>query len=176
MNLRCARCYNFKITITSPVNILWCLASLDQAVILAYLFPSLAWRLTALMTLVSTNCGDRGLAPMNFTFNPRGYFTGEGAIVWSIQYKVSPQTKQTTAKITWDVIKWKHFPRYWQNCAGNSPGTGEFPAQRPVKWSFDVFFDLGLDKRVSKQSWRWWFETPSRPLWRHCNGWRVQLT
>ena len=27
-------------------------------------------------------------------------------------------------------------------CAGNSPVNGEFPAQRPVTWSFDVFFDL----------------------------------
>ena len=55
-------------------------------------------------------------------------------------------------------------------CAGNSPVTGEFPAQRPVTRSFDVFFDLRLNKRLSKQSWGWWFETPSHPLWRHCNG------
>ena len=33
------------------------------------------------------------------------------------------------------------------------------------------FFDLRLDKRLSKQSWGWWFETLSRPLWRHSNGW-----
>ena len=54
-------------------------------------------------------------------------------------------------------------------CAGNSPVTGEFPAQRPVTRSFDVFFDPRLNKRLSKQSWGWWFETPSRPLWRHRN-------
>ena len=35
-------------------------------------------------------------------------------------------------------------------CAGNSPVTGEFPAQRPVTRSFDVFFDLHLNKRLSK--------------------------
>ena len=52
-------------------------------------------------------------------------------------------------------------------CAGNSPVTGEFPTQRPVTWSFDVFFDLRLNKRLSKQSWGWWFETQSRSLWRH---------
>ena len=52
-------------------------------------------------------------------------------------------------------------------CAGNSP---EFPAQRPVTRSFDVFFDLHPKKWLSKQSWGWWFEKPSRPLWRHCNG------
>ena len=53
--------------------------------------------------------------------------------------------------------------------AGNSPVTGDFPAQRPVTWSFDVFFDLRLNKLLNKQSWGWWFENPSRPLWRHCN-------
>ena len=36
--------------------------------------------------------------------------------------------------------------------AGNSPVTGEFPAQRPVTRNFDVFFDLRLNKRFSKQS------------------------
>ena len=49
-------------------------------------------------------------------------------------------------------------------------GPGEFPAQRPVTLSFDVFFDLRLNKPLSKQSWGWWFETQSSPLWRHCNG------
>ena len=54
-------------------------------------------------------------------------------------------------------------------CAGNSPVPGEFPAQRPVTRSFDAFFDLCLNKRLSKQSRGWWFETPSGSLWRHCN-------
>ena len=34
-------------------------------------------------------------------------------------------------------------------CAGNSHAIGEFPAQRPVTRSFDVFFDLRLNKRLS---------------------------
>ena len=55
-------------------------------------------------------------------------------------------------------------------CAGNSPVTGEFPAQRPVTRSFNIFFDLRLNKRLSKQWWGWWFETPSRSSWRHCHG------
>ena len=54
-------------------------------------------------------------------------------------------------------------------CARNSPVTGEFPAQRPVTRSFDVFFDLRLNKQLSKQWWGGWFETPLCPLWRHCN-------
>ena len=68
---------------------------------------------------------------------------------------------------------WRHqmetFSALLASCAGNSPVTGEFPAQRPVTRSCDVFFDLRLNKRLSKQSWGWWFDTPSHPLWRHCN-------
>ena len=60
-----------------------------------------------------------------------------------------------------DVIKWKHFWRYWLFVWG---------IHRPAMRSFDVFFDLRLNKQLSKQSWGWWFETPSRTLWRHCNG------
>ena len=52
-------------------------------------------------------------------------------------------------------------------CAGNSQVTGEFHTQSPVTRSFDVFFDLRLNKRLSKPPWGWWFETPSRPLWRN---------
>ena len=55
-------------------------------------------------------------------------------------------------------------------CAGNSPVSGEFPAQRPVTRSFDIFFDMHLIKRLSKHSRGRWFETLSRPLWRHCNA------
>ena len=58
-------------------------------------------------------------------------------------------------------------------CAGNSPDPGEFPTQRPVTRSFDVYFDLRLNKRLSKQSWGWWFETPSRQLWCHRNRMRM---
>ena len=53
---------------------------------------------------------------------------------------------------------------------GKSPVTGELSAQKPVTRSFDVFFGLRMDKRLSKQGWDWWFGTPSRPLWRHCNA------
>ena len=78
------------------------------------------------------------------------------------------------------IFPFRHCWTWWRHqmkpssallaiCAGNSPVTGEFPAQRPVTLSFDVFFDLRLNKRLSKQSWGWWFETPSHPVLRHCN-------
>ena len=74
---------------------------------------------------------------------------------------------------------WRHqmetFSTILALCAGNSPVTGEFPIQRPVTRSFDVFFDLRLNERLSKQSLGWWFETPSPPLWRHSNGFRIRV-
>ena len=83
-------------------------------------------------------------------------------------------------------IDWTHcglskcLPSWWRHqmepfsallaiCAGNSPVPGEFPTQRPVTRSFDIYFDLHPNKRLSKQSWGWWFETISWSLWRHCN-------
>ena len=59
-----------------------------------------------------------------------------------------------------DVIKWRHFPRYWPFVRGIHRSPVNSP-HRPVTRSFDVFFDL--------QWWGWWIETPSCPLWRHCN-------
>ena len=52
---------------------------------------------------------------------------------------------------------------------GNSPVTVEFLSQRPVMRSFDVFFDLQLNKGWSKQSWLQRSETPLCSLWCHCN-------
>ena len=55
---------------------------------------------------------------------------------------------------------------------GKSTGHRWIPSHRPVTRSFDVFFDLRYNKRLSKQSRRRWFETPSRSLWRHYNDMR----
>ena len=69
---------------------------------------------------------------------------------------------------------WRHqretFSALLAICAGNSPVSGEFPTQRAVTLSFDVFVYLHPNIRLSKQWWGWWFETPSCPLWRHRNG------
>ena len=52
---------------------------------------------------------------------------------------------------------------------GEFTGPGEFSTQRPVTRSFDLYFDLRRNKRLSKQSWGWWFETLSWSFWRHHN-------
>ena len=74
---------------------------------------------------------------------------------------------------TWWLHQMETFSALLAICAGNSPVPGEFPTQRPVTRSFDVFFDLRPNKRLSKQWWGWWFETQLCPLWRHRNGWAL---
>ena len=71
--------------------------------------------------------------------------------------------------LSWWGHQMKTFSELLAICVGNSPVPGEFPAQRPVTQSFDAFFDLRLNKWLSKQSWGWWFEMLSRPLWLHYN-------
>ena len=75
-----------------------------------------------------------------------------------------------------DVIKWKHFPRYWPFVRGIHQSPVNSPHK--VQWREALMFSLicALNKRLSKQSRGWWFETPSRPLWRHCNGMRDTLS
>ena len=60
-------------------------------------------------------------------------------------------------------------------CEGNPPVIGKFPLQRPVSRSYDIFFDLRLNKRLSKRSIHRWFEKPSRSLWRHCNTYDCKI-
>ena len=90
-----------------------------------------------------------------------------------MQY-TGPNQPNMAAWTAWTNPWWRHqmetFSVLLAICVGNSLVTSEFPSQRPVTWSFGVFFDLRFNKRLSKQSWGWWFEIPSHPLWRHCNG------
>ena len=73
-----------------------------------------------------------------------------------------------------DVIKqtryWPYVRGIHRSLLGDSPAIGEFPLQRPVTRTFDVFFDLRLNRRLSEQSISRWFETTSHSLWSHCNG------
>ena len=79
----------------------------------------------------------------------------------------SPQTHLTSLMMTSSS---GNIFRVTGHLCGEFTGPGDFPTQRPVTRSFDVFFDLRLNKRLSKQSWGWWFDTQSLPLWRQCNG------
>ena len=92
-------------------------------------------------------------------------------IKWSYERdEIQSNTDELQSQRKTVVAWWRHQMETFSALLAPSPVTGEFPEQRPVTRSFDVFFDLRLNKRLSKQSWNWWFETPSRPLWRHFNG------
>ena len=89
--------------------------------------------------------------------------------IQSAPYYIIDLCKMWLYLLSW----WRHlketFSALLALCAGISPVTGEFPTQRPVTRNFDVFLDLRLKERLSKQSWGCWFETLLCPLWRHCN-------
>ena len=109
----------------------------------------------------------------------------------STQILIFSLKKSTSECIVFDVIFillseevasktwWRHqmetLSAFLALCEGNSPVTGGFPSQRPAKRGFDVFFDLRMNIRLSKQSRRRWFETPSRSYWRHCNVFRIRF-
>ena len=81
---------------------------------------------------------------------------------WSVSlyiyiYTISRQTSlmqrlltRSTEAFTW----WRHqngnILRVTGPLWGESNVTGGFPSQRPVTWSFDVFFDFRLNKRLNK--------------------------
>ena len=100
--------------------------------------------------------------------NSQGCFTGTRATVWLSQSLWgNPEGFICTHD---DVIKWKHFPRYWpfvrgiHRCPVNSPHKGQW------RGALMLSVICALNKRLSKQSWGWRCETPSRSLWRRCNG------
>ena len=113
-----------------------------------------------------------------------GIITCYGGIYWSVLFQVMAWclgqhrvintinaglslTRSSGSDYVW--MKSKAFSWWRHHFRVTDPLWGEFTGHRPVTRSFDVFFDLRLNKRLSKQSWSWWFETPSRSLWRHCN-------
>ena len=102
----------------------------------------------------------------------RSYIHHCNAITFS--YQLYPCISQILKNRNPDCAWWRHrmetFSALLAICAGNSPVPGEFPSQRPVTRSFNVFFDMCLNKQLNKQSRGWWFETLSPSLWRHCNA------
>ena len=98
------------------------------------------------------------------------FFSHVQCYVWQFRLAWSGCPWITSCIIAW----WRHqmetFSVLLDLCVGTSPVTGEFPAKRPMTQSSDVFSDLRLEKWLNEEPWGWWFETPSRSLWRHCNG------
>ena len=94
--------------------------------------------------------------------------------------RMIPESSAAYVCRSWYLTRWSHAQFMMTSSNGNIfrvtgplcgefTGPGEFPTQRPVTRSFDVFFDLRLNKLLSKQWWGWWFETLSWSLWRQCD-------
>ena len=127
-------------------------------------------------------CGSKTRIMLSYSLHNGNSYTNKAAPLywnahqWSFWYMddILQRLKIPVVKIRqWQDSWWCHqmetFSALLAICAGNSPVPGEFPTQRLVTRSFDVYFDLHPNKRLSKQSWGWWFETLSCPLWHHRN-------
>ena len=141
-------------------------------------FP-ISIRLTSLALWQSNDCPSASKATL---MNMDKYF------IWIHHERLHNHNKAKHNKnrvhISWDILyihiwqPWESFMMTSSNgnifrvtgpLCGEFAGPGEFPTQRLVTRSFDVYFDLRLNKRLCKQSWGWWFETLLCPLWRHSN-------
>ena len=117
----------------------------------------------------------------HYKYSPEKCLAWESLSPWKIFVTLKPEQNDQRFQMHFHETKFWYFDRifiqfsWWRHqlekfsallviCAGNSPVPGEFPTQRPVTRSFDVFFDLRLNKRLSKQLWGWWLETLSCPL------------
>ena len=119
------------------------------------------------------------LGTFNYTMSPGMEQQRRCILIWWKQKRIKELWMSAVEPLWWHVNissgnclvppgnkPWKHFPRYWPFVRGihrsplNSPHKGQWGG---------AFFNLCLNKRLSKQSWGWWFETLLCPLWRHCN-------
>ena len=115
---------------------------------------------------------------INLFWNKRGIYMNTDKQYSIASYRNGMETPSTSwafcdgnTPVTDDIMTSSNgnIFRVTGHLCGEFTGPGEFSAQRPVTRSFDVFFDLRLNKRLSKQPWGWWFETPSWSLWCQCN-------
>ena len=111
--------------------------------------------------------GDRFLAWLGAC---AAIFNASGRVIWGqLMDKFSYKVRRVNRFYIMMTSSNGNILRVTGPLCGEFTGPGEFPTQRPVTRSFDVFFDLRLNKRLSKQTRGWWFETQSWSLWRHCN-------
>ena len=142
---------------------------------------------------VSWRKGD--LTTVNIDFSPPGihgltckemhesfYVTDFNTHVMWLRYHTGLHTSAWSLMVTIAKTIWYKEPSHDMMTSGNGiiflvtgPLCGEFTGYRwiPLTKASDAehwcFFNLRLNERLSKQSRRWWFGTPSRSLERHCN-------
>ena len=152
-------CFHWKINFGKlPI---WCHASINCTCLQLILNPQI--KLTRFNKTLVGQLFHQGLYSLSGK-------TSYCKVSWSLE---AARSGVRLFRSLWNLTRWRHqmetFSALLAICEGNSPVPGEFLAQRPVTPGFHVFLDLRLNKRLSKQSWCWWFESISRPLWRQCN-------
>ena len=90
------------------------------------------------------------ISTFRYTIYPMEYVHTLVCFVWDKSYFSDSHGFST--HISWWHHKIDTFSALLALCVGNSSVTGEFPSQRPATRSFDVFFELCLNIRLSKQS------------------------
>ena len=109
-----------------------------------------------------------------FVFILQNYQIDSAILLWnkSIHYVVICFEGKSKCILTF-MPWWRHqmetFSALLPRCEGNPMVTYGFPSQRPATRSFEVFFDLHLNKQLRKQSIHRWFDKLSRSFWRHRN-------
>ena len=89
----------------------------------------------------------------------------------SVNQYTSKVSHTTSAYFSMMTSSHGNIFRVTGHLCGEFNGPGEFPTNKG-QWrgALMFFFDLRLNKRLSKQPWGWWYEALSRPLWRHRNA------
>ena len=140
------------------------------------------WRINNKWIIISTK-------PFENYFDASNSIWHNFYVPWSFPWRVPDLQRRYTDNSNdngrkGDMLDWQSARHMMTSSNGNIFSvtgplcvefTGQFPLDRPVTRSFDVLFDLRLNWRLSKQSWDWWFETPSRSLWRHRNEYKVSF-
>ena len=153
----------------------WSIKKENSRIIFHYnAFQIVFWEMSVILLkslCVNTNSIDLNIIP-NGARRRNDKWT-KNAVIDQVPRTV-PIAIQNTS-VAWIMLCswWRHqmetFSALLALCVGNSPVTGEFPHKG--QWRGALMFSLicHLNKRLSKQSYGWWFEMPSRSLWRHCN-------
>ena len=163
-SLRSGNYKSSRVMKTSPLCPISCLVHYEGCIfgflLVAYLVSNLACRFYATVVIYQT--ANAGNTARNYK---KVMILSKRLNMRQTWWWLSNDVKTTCSRRTSFCRQWLRLVRiyrWWRHqmetfsvllaiCAGNSPVTGEFPAQRPVTQSFNVFFDLRLNKRLSKQ-------------------------
>ena len=96
-----------------------------------------------------------------------------GILKWLVQYRLGDCMGHIASKLSfwsWRRHQLETFSALLACCEGN-PSVSVTKSSDAKLW---CFFDMRLNKRLSKQSTRRWFATSLHSLWRHCNDYAFE--